>query len=160
MSYCTHVGLNGETRRLVISNYLERDPYDPFFQENTKHYAIYQYEVIPNPTDPEADKQVKKSLYRHFLLLPDGSIIEIFEEFNVDLNVHAKALANLLQAGGGSASVENVDNNDAHMDELLKKNNTDSRPSLSKSASKKSGGLMNAHSKPQKFSIFKGLDAV
>jgi hypothetical protein len=149
-------GLNGETRRLVISSYLERDPYDSMFQETTKHYAIYQYEVTTNPNDPEADKIVKKSLYRHFLLIPDGSIIEIFEEFSVDLNAHAKALANLLQAGGASV---NVTTEEPDADALLNRNNSQSALGMSRSASKKAGSLVPPP-KPKKFSVFKGLDSV
>lgn len=168
----TYIGLNGETRRLVISNYLERDPYDSLFQENTKHYAIYQYELIANPTDPEADKTVKKSLYRHFLLLPDGSIIEIFEEFSVDLNAHANALANLLRAGGGGDVADITGGNgpsdcgnDSDINDLLKKGGGGSqRGSLSRNASRKLGspgaGAGAPTPKSKKFTVFKGLDAV
>ncbi len=92
LSICTKAqlwrGANGATRRLVVSDYVDKDPYDVTFKEHTKHYAIYEQEMINGVT--------RKTLYRHFLLLPDGSIIEIFEDFDVDLTQHAKALNKLL----------------------------------------------------------------
>ena len=48
---------------------MERDPLDKTFQEITKHYAIYE-----KGTD-------KSSIYRHFLILPNGAVIEIFDQF-------------------------------------------------------------------------------
>lgn len=87
-------GAGGATRKLVVSEYLERDPYDPLFREVTKHYAIYEKDV--------GDGGGRGKLYRHFLLLPDGAIIEIFEEFSVDLTQQMKALTSLL----GDQSIE------------------------------------------------------
>lgn len=87
-------GAGGTTRKLVISDYLERDPYDPRFQQHTKHYAVYEQEMSG-----------RRSLYRHFLMLNDGSIIEIFEEFSVDLTQQVKALNKLL---GSPADVPKV----------------------------------------------------
>jgi hypothetical protein len=63
--------LSGQTRKLVVSNYVERDPLDETFEETTTHYAIYEI---------DGDNQ-KKSVYRHFLKLPNGAIIEVFDQF-------------------------------------------------------------------------------
>ena len=40
----------------------------------TKHYAIYEHEM-----------DGKRTLHRHFLMLPDGAIIEIFDQLSLDL---------------------------------------------------------------------------
>ena len=67
-------GPSGAHRKLIISNYVERDPLDPSFEETTKHYAIYEI---------DGDK---KSVYRHFLRTPNGAILEVFDQF---AKVHA-----------------------------------------------------------------------
>ena len=68
-------GRKGAVRKLVVSEYIDRDPYDPLFEERTVHYAIYEMEITG-----------RKVLHRHFLLLPDGSIIEIFEKLPSNLS--------------------------------------------------------------------------
>ena len=67
--------MTGSIRKVVISTYNDKDKHDLFYQAITKHYVIY-----------EEDKEGKKTLYRHFLMQPDGSIIEIFEQYKVTLN--------------------------------------------------------------------------
>jgi hypothetical protein len=67
-------GADGATRKLVISEYEEKDPYDLSFSAVTKHYAIYEVGIGGT-----------KKLYRHFLMLPDGALIEIFDQLSVDM---------------------------------------------------------------------------
>jgi hypothetical protein len=83
-------GANGQTRRLAVSEYIERDPYDMDFSAVTKHYAIY-----------ENDLSGKRILYRHFLMLPDGAIIEVFDQLSLDFSSQFKSLEKLLDRSGG-----------------------------------------------------------
>jgi hypothetical protein len=68
-------GANGTTRKLAVSEYVEKDPYDINFVAITKHYAIYEHEL-----------DGKRTLHRHFLMLPDGAIIEIFDQLSLDFS--------------------------------------------------------------------------
>jgi hypothetical protein len=68
-------GANGGTRKLTVSEYVEKDPYDLNFVAITKHYAIYEHEM-----------EGKRTLHRHFLMLPDGAIIEIFDQLSLDFS--------------------------------------------------------------------------
>lgn len=68
-------GPAGASRRLVVSEYVETDPFDEQFKAVTRHFAIY-----------ELDMDGKRKLYRHFLKLHDGSIIEIFEQLTIDIS--------------------------------------------------------------------------
>lgn len=63
-------GLDGSTRHLQVSHYIEKDPYDPAFEEHVFHYAIYT--LAPDG---------KKTMYRQFLHLDNGAVIEIFDQF-------------------------------------------------------------------------------
>eukprot|EP01041_Mallomonas_annulata_P000103 gene103-145_t len=77
-------GSNGASRKLVASEYVDRDPYDPDFEERTVHYALYEISL-----------DGRRALYRHFLLLPDGSIIEIFDKLPIGLSSLNKYLETL-----------------------------------------------------------------
>lgn len=90
-------GANGQTRRLAVSEYIERDPYDMDFSAVTKHYAIY-----------ENGLGGKRSLYRHFLMLPDGAIIEVFDQLSLDFSSQFKSLEKLLDKTGGEKSKPKV----------------------------------------------------
>jgi len=79
-------GPNGATRKVVVSEYVDRDPYDPDFEERTLHYAIYELNLAGT-----------RSLYRHFLMLPDGSIIEVFEKLPIGLSSAHKYLESLFE---------------------------------------------------------------
>ena len=83
-------GAHGQTRRLAVSEYVERDPYDLDYSAVTKHYAIY-----------ESHLDGKRSLYRHFLMLPDGAIIEVFDQLSLDFSNQFKSLEKLLDKKGG-----------------------------------------------------------
>jgi len=69
-------GPNGASRKLVISDYVDRDPYDPDYEERTVHYAIYEMSLSTG----------QRTLHRHFLMLPNGSIIEVFEKLPIALS--------------------------------------------------------------------------
>lgn len=59
-------------RRLVVSSYVEKDPYDLRFEQVTKHFAIYE----------QSNSSEKRKLHRHFLQIPDGAILEMFDQFS------------------------------------------------------------------------------
>lgn len=80
-------GPNGSSRKLVVSEYHEKDPYDLSFTDVTKHFVIYEHGV-----------DGRRTLYRQFLLLPDGSIIEVFDSITSNVSQKYKALENLLNA--------------------------------------------------------------
>mmetsp|Transcript_18910 Transcript_18910/g.31567 ORF Transcript_18910/g.31567 Transcript_18910/m.31567 type:complete len:1169 (-) Transcript_18910:236-3742(-) len=100
-------GANGQTRRLAVSEYIERDPYDMDFSAVTKHYAIYENNLAG-----------KKSLYRHFLMLPDGAIIEVFDQLSLDFSSQFKSLEKLLdRTGGGKKPKASLFGNIAEVEE-------------------------------------------
>ncbi|CAM9266892.1 unnamed protein product, partial [Ectocarpus fasciculatus] len=74
-------GPGGASRRLVVSEYIETDPFDDNFKATTRHFAIY-----------ELSMDGKRKLYRHFLKLQDGSIIEIFEQLSIDLSTQYRSV--------------------------------------------------------------------
>jgi hypothetical protein len=66
----------GQSRKVVVTTYVEKDPLDVNYLELTKHYVIY-----------EIDRNNKKILYRHFLMEKKyGRIIELFDQFKMNLN--------------------------------------------------------------------------
>ena len=50
----------------------------------TKHYAIYEHEL-----------DGKRMLHRHFLMLSDGAIIEIFDQLSFDFSNQFKYVKSL-----------------------------------------------------------------
>mmetsp|Transcript_19513 Transcript_19513/g.28059 ORF Transcript_19513/g.28059 Transcript_19513/m.28059 type:complete len:1111 (-) Transcript_19513:184-3516(-) len=78
-------GAKGSVRKVTMSEYEEKDPYDLNFTAITKHYAIYEHEM-----------DGKRTLHRHFLMLPDGAIIEIFDQLSLDFSNQFKSLQKLL----------------------------------------------------------------
>lgn len=96
-SICTKArhwkGPAGSTRRVVVSEYIETDPYDSNYRSVTKHYAIY-----------ELTMDMKRKLYRHFLWMDDGDvIIEIFDQLSTNLTSQYRALEGLLGEVGRKA---------------------------------------------------------
>lgn len=84
-SASTWRGRCGESRRVQISNYFERDPYDPFFEERIVHYAIY-----------ELAQDGRRTLHRQFLLMASGAVVEIFDQFLGDSAQKNRVLSKLL----------------------------------------------------------------
>lgn len=74
-------GLDGSLRKLQVAEYVEEDPSDPDYQKTTTHYSIYEF--TPNGQ--------KKKIYRHFLMLPDGAIVEIFDKYQPALRKEAES---------------------------------------------------------------------
>jgi hypothetical protein len=71
----------GQSRKVVVTVYVEQDPLDVNYLELTKHYVIY-----------EIDRNNKKILYRHFLMEKKyGRIIELFDQFKINENIHEKS---------------------------------------------------------------------
>lgn len=111
MSLCTRAkiwrGPDGRTRKVEISEFVDRDPLDDEFEETTKHYAIY-----------ECTSTGHKTMHRHFVMLPSGAIIEAFDQFTgpqasvgaavgAAMSDHSNAAQKLLalDANGGVAAL-------------------------------------------------------
>jgi hypothetical protein len=95
-------GRCGELRRLQVSNFFERDPYEPLFEERIVHYAIY-----------EVAQDGNRTLHRQFLLMANGAIVEIFDQFLGDLAQKNRVLSKLLSynhVGNGVQSSLNTNN--------------------------------------------------
>jgi hypothetical protein len=76
-----HVYCLGQSRKVVVTTYVEQDPLDVNYLKLTKHYVIY-----------EIDRNNKKILYRHFLMEKKyGRIIELFDQFKINENMHEKS---------------------------------------------------------------------
>ena len=75
---CTKAGLwrggGGDIRRVTVTKLIEKDAEDVDFYALTKLYAIHEMNM-----DGE-----NKRLYRQFLLMPDGYIIEVFSDFKIN----------------------------------------------------------------------------
>jgi hypothetical protein len=56
------------TRKVIIKDFIETDKKDEKYMKNQRHFGIYDV------------KGESKSLYRHFVLSHDGTIIEIFDQ--------------------------------------------------------------------------------
>mmetsp|Transcript_12982 Transcript_12982/g.37619 ORF Transcript_12982/g.37619 Transcript_12982/m.37619 type:complete len:233 (-) Transcript_12982:836-1534(-) len=59
-------GITGEARKINVTDYAIKDPEDPTFEEVTTHIAIFT-----------VSKDKTRTLYRHFLKLPEGAILEM-----------------------------------------------------------------------------------
>ena len=72
-------GLDGSRRRLEVKEYSEAEDGYPSVEQTTTYYAIYE----------ETPDKSRKRLHRHFLVLPQGQIIEIFDKL-FQPNLHRK----------------------------------------------------------------------
>lgn len=79
-------GPRGTTRRVAVCDYVLSDPLDPAFKETTSHLIIYH-----------AGLDGSRELYRHFLRLPDGTLLEIFGSMERQLGIGGAAGAGALQ---------------------------------------------------------------
>ena len=76
----------GTRRRIAVCDYELTDPLEPgFAKEVTTHLAIYNLEIDGS-----------KTLYRHFLRMPDGTIIELFDVVAKSLGSQYDSLEKLL----------------------------------------------------------------
>jgi hypothetical protein len=82
-------GAKGDTRKVAVCDYVLTDPLDARFKETTSHLIIYH-----------AGLDGKRELYRHFLRLPDGSIVEVFGSMERAFGAGLGAFAS-----GGAAGV-------------------------------------------------------
>ena len=90
-------GSKGEKRKCAVVEYVLTDPLAPTFKEVTTHLAIYHVD----PSD-------ERTLYRHFLRLPDGTLLEIFGDLMQAVKVQYSTLEHVLIEAGGS-QVTSVD---------------------------------------------------
>jgi hypothetical protein len=66
-------GLDGSRRKVHISTFVDRSSGSVNKQrESIKHYAIYNYHIDGK----------RGEIHRHFIMLEDGTILEIFEQFH------------------------------------------------------------------------------
>lgn len=63
-------GGQGEKRKLSVTVHEERDAEDPEFLHETKLFSLHEISFDGN----------KRKLWRQFLVLPDGSITEVFDK--------------------------------------------------------------------------------
>jgi hypothetical protein len=88
-------GPRGTTRKVAVCDYVLTDPLDPGFREVTTHLIIYH-----------AALDGKRELYRHFLRLPDGTLLEVFGSMERQLGMASgmgtSALQDLLMAHGAN----------------------------------------------------------
>eukprot|EP00033_Pygsuia_biforma_P002828 GCRY01003122.1.p1 GENE.GCRY01003122.1~~GCRY01003122.1.p1 ORF type:complete len:961 (+),score=314.90 GCRY01003122.1:189-3071(+) len=76
-------GSGGERRKTKVVDYKVTDPDDPTFAEKSTHVAIYTLFL-----------NGRKELYRHFLRLPDGQILELTKQSSLaDITGHQQLLA-------------------------------------------------------------------
>ena len=112
-----------------------------FSRKSTKHYAIYE-------CGPDG---AKRSMYRHFIALDDGSIIEIFEQFTISSSIPAAVAAAVnfgdasAETGAGSPKANLIEN-------ILSKD-------LKSAADAENGSFLKPNSS-SKFRIFAGLENV
>lgn len=66
-------GPRGDKRKVKVKQYIYSDPLDPSFKETTTHLAIYH-----------EDAKGVRTLYRHFLRSPDGTLLEVFGDLVED----------------------------------------------------------------------------
>jgi hypothetical protein len=66
-------GPRGDKRKVKVKQYIYSDPLDPTFKETTTHLAIYH-----------EDSKGVRTLYRHFLRSPDGTLLEVFGDLVED----------------------------------------------------------------------------
>jgi hypothetical protein len=78
-------GPDGTQRKIAVCEYIVTDPLDENIEEKTTHLIIYH--VTLNGT---------RELYRHFLRLEDGTIIEIFGQLGDKLGIGSGALEQVL----------------------------------------------------------------
>ena len=84
-------GTRGRSRKIAVCDYILTDPLDEDFREVTTHIIIY-----------EAGLDGSRELYRHFLRLPDGAIIEVFGDMSKQFGVGTSALQEVLLQHGAS----------------------------------------------------------
>lgn len=78
-------GPRGTHRKVAVCEYVLTDPLDEFFREVTTHLIIYHSSLDGT-----------RELYRHFLRLPDGAVLEIFGDLEGTFGLRSKALQDLL----------------------------------------------------------------
>jgi hypothetical protein len=83
-------GAKGTARRIAVCDYVVTDPLDASYREVTSHLVIYH-----------AGLDGARELYRHFLRLPDGVILEVFGDIERHFGLKTAALQALLGGGGG-----------------------------------------------------------
>jgi len=69
-----HKGPNGEERKIVVSEYNLTDPFDPYFHQKSTHICIF-----------EVDLRKRRTLYRQFVRLPEGSILELDNNYDYSI---------------------------------------------------------------------------
>lgn len=79
-------GPKGTLRKVAVCDYVVTDPLEPGWKETTSHLIIYN-------TGLDGGRE----LYRHFLRLPDGTIVEVFGSLDRYLGLAGAAATPALQ---------------------------------------------------------------
>ncbi len=75
----------GASRKISVCDYTLTDPFDQNFKEVTTHLCIYTQELNGSRT-----------LNRHFLRQPDGTMLEIFGDLNESMGINYNNLQKIL----------------------------------------------------------------
>ena len=64
-------GLDGSKRKVHISTFTDNNTNNNSSIEKIQHYGIYLYDI----------NNIRGNIHRHFIILEDGTILEIFDQF-------------------------------------------------------------------------------
>jgi hypothetical protein len=78
-------GPKGDRRKVKVKQYIYSNPVDMTVRETTTHLAIYH-----------EDSKGERTLYRHFLRSPDGTLLEVFGDLVADYQGEYLALEKAL----------------------------------------------------------------
>ena len=78
-------GPKGDRRKVKVKQYIYSNPMDMTSKETTTHLAIYH-----------EDAKGERTLYRHFLRSPDGTLLEVFGDLVADYQGEYLALEKAL----------------------------------------------------------------
>ena len=77
--------ITGDKRKVKVKQYIYSDPMNMDQKETTTHLAIYH-----------EDSKGERTLYRHFLRSPDGTLLEVFGDLVADYQGEYLALEKAL----------------------------------------------------------------
>lgn len=92
-------GPRGDRRKVGVVEYIMTDPLYPKFKEVTTHLAIFH-----------ETSSGKRTLYRHFLRSPDGTLLEVFgdieKQFRGEFRALEEALVSASKANQGNGQLQ------------------------------------------------------
>lgn len=86
-------GPRGSQRKVSVCNYVISSPLDPNYRELTTHLAVFTLQ--PDGT---------RRLYRHFIRMPDGTVLELFGDMAAGFGARYDVLEQLLSSSTDEAA--------------------------------------------------------